>query len=451
VTTRAGPERPGGTASAAAGAGDTSQPAGRSWGARSAGEFGYAMSDLPVAIAGFTFVVVLLALGTGLAVTVVGLPLFAAGVLACRGAGAVERARARALLGVEVGEPAPFRPRPGFLGWLRSALGDLTGWRAAVYLLAKFPVGLATFVLAAAFYLAGPFLLLYPVIHLLGPASDGVDGRRHHLMTMEFGSWYADSWWGVLGLFVLGGLLLVNAPAVVRPMVAASGSLVRGLLGPTRYSQRIRDLERTRGRAVDDSAAALRRIERDLHDGAQARLVTVALDLGLAKETLDAAAAGEQDLDQARHLVQAAHTNAKQALTELRDLARGIHPPVLDAGLDDALASLAGRSAVPVALHVHLPFRPSPAIETIAYFCTAELLTNVAKHAGARRALVHVGESAGLLRLTVADDGTGGASPDRGSGLAGLRDRVSAVDGTLHVTSPPRGPTVVTVELPIQA
>jgi signal transduction histidine kinase len=398
------------------------------------------MSDLPVAIVGCTLVL-LVVLGVGLALTVVGLPLLAAGVLACRGAGVAERARARALLGVEVGEPAPFRPRPGFLGWLRSALGDLTGWRAAVYLLAKFPVGLATFVVAAVFYLAGSLLLLYPVIRLLGSVMAGSDGHQHERM----------SWWAVLGLFVLGGLLLVSGPSVLRPMVAASGSLVRGLLGPTRSSQRIRDLERTRGRAVDDSAAALRRIERDLHDGAQARLVTVALDLGLAKETLDAAAAGEPDLDQARHLVQAAHTNAKQALTELRDLARGIHPPVLDAGLDEALASLAGRSAVPVALHVHLPFRPSPAIESIAYFCAAELLTNVAKHAGARRALVHVGESAGLLRLTVADDGTGGASPDRGSGLAGLRDRVSAVDGTLHVTSPPRGPTVIIVELPIQA
>jgi signal transduction histidine kinase len=284
-------------------------------------------------------------------------------------------------------------------------------------------------------------LLLYPVIRLLRLVVAGSDGQQHEQM----------GWWAVLGLFVLGGLLLANAQSVLRPMVAVSGSLVRGLLGPTRSSQRISDLERTRGRAVDDSAAALRRIERDLHDGAQARLVTVALDLGLAKETLDATEGGELDLDQARHLVQAAHANAKQALTELRDLARGIHPPVLDAGLDDALASLAGRSAVPVALHVHLPFRPSPAIETIAYFCAAELLTNVAKHAGARRALLHVGESAGLLRLTVADDGTGGARADRGSGLAGLRDRVSAVDGTLHVTSPPRGPTVVTVELPIQA
>jgi signal transduction histidine kinase len=417
-----------------------------------AAEFGYAMADLPIAVAGFVFVVVTFSVGVGMAVTFAGLPIIAGSVLACRVAGAGERARARAMLGVEVGEPAPFRPRPGFLGWLRSALGDVTGWRAVLYLLAKYPVGLATFIVAAVFYLEGLYLLLYPGLHLLGPMQTGDDGRRHHVLTMQFGPHaYADSWASVVGLFVVGLVLVACAPVVVHAMTRVAGALVRGLLGPTLSSERIRSLEQTRGQAVDDSAAALRRIERDLHDGAQARLVTVAMDLGMAKETLDAAEAGGTDLAAARQLVQAAHANAKEALTELRDLARGIHPPVLDSGLEEALASLAGRSAVPVALHVHVPQRPSPAIETIAYFCTAELLTNVAKHGHAGRALVHVGESGGVLRLTVADDGTGGASLDGGSGLRGLADRVGAVDGRLAVSSPPGGPTVITVELPIRA
>src|SRR5262249_37089315 len=143
-----------------AGIGAALQPAGRHPAVRYVAELGYAISDLPVAVVGFIFVVVVLSVGVALAVTVIGLPVLAAGGLACRRVGAAERVRARALLGVEVGEPAPFRPRPGFLGWLRSALGDPTGWRAAVYLLATFPVGLATFVLAAVFSLAGPFLLL---------------------------------------------------------------------------------------------------------------------------------------------------------------------------------------------------------------------------------------------------------------------------------------------------
>jgi signal transduction histidine kinase len=419
--------------------------------ARLAGEFGYAMSDLPVAIAGFVFVVVTLALGAGLAITFAGLPIVAASVLACRGAAVAERTRARTLLGVEVGEPAPFHPGPGFLGWLRSALGDVTGWRAVLYLLVKFPVGLASFIIAAVLYLEGLFLLLTPLLVHIGPVQYDEHGVGHPLLAQQFGPVYLDAWYEVLGLFLVGALLVAAGQYAVRAMVTMEGALVRGLLGPTRASERIRSLEHTRGRAVDDSAAALRRIERDLHDGAQARLVTVAMDLGMAKETLDAASPGELDLAAARDLVRTAHSNAKQALTELRDLARGIHPPVLDAGLEEALASLAGRSAVPVALHVHVPRRPSPAIETIAYFCTAELLTNVAKHGRARRALVHVGESGGVLRLTVADDGTGGASLDGGSGLRGLADRVGAVDGTLAVSSPPGGPTVITVELPVQA
>jgi signal transduction histidine kinase len=178
------------------------------------------------------------------------------------------------------------------------------------------------------------------------------------------------------------------------------------------------------------------------------------MKLGLAKEKLGggtAGAAAAADLDRAAELVDAAHRSAIEAITELRVLARGIHPPVLDNGLADALATLAARSVVPTELVTDIRSRPSAAIETIAYFCAAELLTNVAKHGRASRALVHVGESGGLLRLTVADDGTGGASADAGSGLLGLVDRVSAVDGTLRLSSPPGGPTVVTVELPTKA
>ena len=216
---------------------------------------------------------------------------------------------------------------------------------------------------------------------------------------------------------------------------------------------RVRELEQSRAHLVDDSAARLRRIERDLHDGAQAQMVAVAMKLGLAREKLNRAIDGtaQADLERVLDLVVAAHRGAKEAITELRDLARGIHPSVLDQGLGTALATLAARSEVPVELVVDLPERPSAAIETIAYFCAAELLANVTKHSGARQATLEAVHAPGLLRMRVTDDGTGGARVAARGGLAGLAERVKTVDGMLQVSSPPGGPTVVAVELPSRA
>jgi signal transduction histidine kinase len=219
------------------------------------------------------------------------------------------------------------------------------------------------------------------------------------------------------------------------------------------FARRVRELEQSRARLVDDSAARLRRIERDLHDGAQAQMVAVAMKLGLATKKLGGMidGTGQTDLERVLELVAAAHRGAKEAIAELRDLARGIHPPVLDQGLGIALTSLAARSDVPVELVVDLPERPSAAIETIAYFCAAELLANVAKHSGARHATLEAVHVPGLLQLQVSDDGCGGARIEDRGGLAGLAERVGTVDGRLQVTSPPGGPTVVAVELPSRA
>jgi signal transduction histidine kinase len=216
---------------------------------------------------------------------------------------------------------------------------------------------------------------------------------------------------------------------------------------------RVRELEQTRAHLVDDSAVRLRRIERDLHDGAQAQMVAVAMKLGLATKKLGRMVdgTGQTDLDRVLQLVDAAHRGAKEAIGELRDLARGIHPPVLDHGLGAALTTLAARSDPPVELVIDLPERPSPAIETIAYFCAAELLTNVTKHSGARRATLEAVHVPSLLRVRVSDDGSGGARVDARGGLAGLAERVRTVDGRLQISSPPGGPTVVTVELPSHA
>ena len=213
---------------------------------------------------------------------------------------------------------------------------------------------------------------------------------------------------------------------------------------------RVNELERSRAHLVDDSAARLRRIERDLHDGAQAQMVAVAMKLGLVREKLYDTIHGTAppELERVLDLVDAAHLGAKEAISELRDLARGILPPVLDDGLGTALTTLAARSDIPVELAIDLPERPSAAIETIAYFCAAELLTNVAKHSSARRAILQVAHGPGMVRVRVSDDGSGGARIEARGGLAGLADRVRTVDGSLQISSPPGGPTVIAVELP---
>jgi signal transduction histidine kinase len=227
--------------------------------------------------------------------------------------------------------------------------------------------------------------------------------------------------------------------------------LIRVLLGPTGLAQRVRDLERTRARAVDDTAALLRQVERDLHDGAQVRLAALALNLGMAREKLGADGDDLADVAALRELVDAAHRGAKDALAELRDHARGLHPPVLDNGLSDALATLASSSAIPVELTASIPRRPTPAIETIAYFCAAELLANAAKYSHASRVEIQAAVRDGALVLVVTDDGVGGADPAGGSGLAGLAQRASTVDGRRDIDSPPGGPTRVRVELPLRA
>jgi signal transduction histidine kinase len=217
---------------------------------------------------------------------------------------------------------------------------------------------------------------------------------------------------------------------------------------------RVQELEQSRTRLVDDSAARLRRIERDLHDGAQAQMVAVTMKLGLAIKKLGGmtGGTGQGDLDRVLELVTAAHRGAKEAIAELRDLCHGIHPPVLDQGLGIALTALAARSDLPVELVIDLPERPSAAIETIAYFCAAELLTNVTKHSGARHATLEAAHVPGLqLRVRVSDDGCGGARVGASGGLTGLTERIRTVDGRLQLSSPPGGPSVVTIELPSHA
>jgi signal transduction histidine kinase len=409
-------------------------------------EFLYAVVGLPIGIAGFVFTVVTFAVSAGLLVTFVGLPLMAVTGLAARYVGSGVRSFANRLVGAGVPAPHPFHANPGLLGWIGSCLTDGTAWRARLYLILKLPLGIASFTTAIAFWTYGIGGVTYAAWRPFLPCNTTSDGTCHRAIGFT-DSWQADTPSRVILVSLAGVVLMLAAPWVVRGVVALDRLAIAALLGPTTGAERVAELERTRAVAVDDSAATLRRIERDLHDGAQARLVALAMNVGLAKEKL----AEGGDPAEATRLLDTAHTTAKQAIAELRDLARGIHPPVLDAGLDAALATLAAHSAVPVRVSTAIPERPEPAIETMVYFCAAELLTNVAKHSGARAASVDVRTSGGRLWLHVSDDGHGGARVGAGTGLSGLAERVATVDGRLTVHSPEGGPTAVTVDVPLRA
>jgi signal transduction histidine kinase len=410
-------------------------------------ELRYVIVSLPVAIAGFVFTVVTFLLGVVSFGVLVGPPLLAVSSLGVRGFAAVSRGLAGRLLGTRVAPPPPFRPRPGVVGWIWSGVTDAASWSARAYLVLKLPVAAAGYWVAGWTWLGGLSGLTYPLRWVILDqmhVRDGMNPFPGSLTTLE----------GNLVAVPLGLALLITAPWLTRAVVGLDRVLITRMIGPVSLTERVRELEQTRAHAVDDSAARLRRIERDLHDGAQARIVAVAMKLSLAREDLGGTAGATADAEavqRALGLVEAAHGIAKEAITELRDLARGIHPPVLDRGLSTALATLAARSAVPVELVADLPERPSAAIETIAYFCSAELLANVAKHSGARHAALEAVHVPGLLRVRVCDDGVGGARTDRGSGLAGLIERLRTVDGRMEISSPPGGPTVVTIELPSHA
>jgi hypothetical protein len=436
-------------------------------------EFGYVLLCLPLAVAAFAFAEGTLVLGAALMFTIAGLAvgplLIAASSPGVRGLGSANRYLAGRLLGIRVAAPPPReQPKPGALGWISAALTDSVAWRTRAYLAVKLPVSLLGGYVAGFFWLGGFGYLTYPlwweIFHNVSYRVNGVIHADPVTNPGPFGRVDVPTLPDSFVLIPVGVVVLLAAPWLTRGVIVLDKALIARLLGPVSMAERVAGLERTRAHAVDDSAARLRQIERDLHDGAQAQLVAVAMRLGLAKEKLRGAGAaepgapelagsgrGQPDIDRAFELVDAAQHTAREAIAELRDLARGIHPPVLDRGLDAALATLAARSMVPVDLVVDVPQRPSPAIETIAYFCVAELLANVAKHSTASRAAVEVVHVPGLLRVRVSDGGQGGARPAEGSGLAGLAERVRTVDGRMDVSSPRGGPTVVTVELPSHA
>lgn len=401
--------------------------------------------NLGLGIAWFTVAVTLFSLSIGLMVTLVGIPLLVATVNFGRAVGAVERGRARVLFGVEL---PPF-PRPALEGsfWHRSrqVIGDGPGWLGLAYSMVALPWGIITFTVTVVVWSVSLPMAAFPIYQ--GFLPDGPDGGAYH-----FSDNYVLYGWGRFGyaaaVCVVGLLFLAAAPRIVRGVARADLWIVRTMLSPDpnrALSQRVEQLTVSRDASVEGAGVELRRIERDLHDGAQQRLVGLAMDLGLARERLNAGG----DPERATALVNRAHEEAKLAISELRDLVRGIHPSVLtDRGLDAALSALAARSPVPVDIHVKLEGRPPASIEAAAYFVVAESLANIGKHSRATRGSVRVTQRNDMLQIEIYDDGVGGAVEHPGGGLSGLRDRILAVEGRLRISSPPGGPTLLAVELP---
>ena len=389
----------------------------------------YLLAAFPLGLAYFIVLVVGVSIGAALAVLIVGLGILLAMLVAWRGMAAIERGAARVLLGVQIARPVDRRGQPPLeriVRWLR----DPVTWKSLVFVALKFPLGVVTLAAVAASAFFSLVFLFAPLIVLVTPVT-------------VFG-WIVESPLQALPLTVVGAPAVLLALHLYNGLAWLWGLFARVMLGPStvQLHERVDDLRDARARIIAAADAERRRIERDLHDGAQQRLVALAMDLGMARAKL------ETDPAAATALVGEAHEEAKRALAELRDLARGIHPAVLaDRGLDAAISALAARSPVPVGVEVATGRLPDP-VESAAYFVVAEALTNAAKHARAAEIGVRITRHRDLLIVEVIDDGVGGADPAKGSGLRGLADRVAGVDGQLTVTSPPGGPTVIRAELP---
>ncbi|WP_315987147.1 sensor histidine kinase [Actinomadura sp. HBU206391] len=378
--------------------------------------------------------IVFMGLGAGLVLV----PAVMAGI---RSYANLQRGWAKEWSGVDI--PIPYRHRPEFSGGItglwqqcRWLLGDPATWRDLLWLLFNIPVGLVLGLLPGC-------LVVYGIEGLF------VAPWLGHITFYGYGAiWPIDSLLDSI-LAVAQGMIILSVGLAAGPWLVKRYALfAQWLLAPTHkaaLSLRVHQLTESRSDAVDASAAELRRIERDLHDGAQARLAALGMSLGMAEDLLTT------DPQAAQQLLFEARQASGQALAELRELVRGIHPPVLvERGLDGALRALALSLPMPVDVAIDLPGRPQAPVESAAYFAVAEALANVVKHSAAARAWVQSHHADGRLVMLVGDDGIGGADSGKGTGLRGIERRLSAFDGTIAVTSPPGGPTVVTMELPCE-
>jgi signal transduction histidine kinase len=385
----------------------------------------------------FSFLVTAISFGVSTVITLIGIPVLVGTVYAWRWLAELERKLIGALTGVRIA--SPYRPAPATGGWwrrLQARLADPATWKDLLFLMLQLGLGIVSFTIAAVVLAAILGTLFAPVLYWAVP-----DGFQLGIITV-------DTLGEALALVPLGLLLgLVGVPALgaLGRLYGQLAALMLGTGNDPELTARVTDLQDARSRIIAAGDAERRRIERDLHDGAQQRLVALALTLRMAESR---AQAGDPETVK---LIKNAGDEAGLALTELRDLARGIHPAILtNRGLPAALEDLASRASVPVEVTESPDRRLPDQVEAAAYFVVSECLANVDKHAGADSATVAVREQHGALNVTVRDDGSGGAGLD-GSGLQGLRDRVGALNGTLAVASPLGQGTLVTAVIPLDA
>ncbi|GAB3209975.1 sensor histidine kinase [Marinactinospora thermotolerans] len=401
---------------------------------------GLGLNLVPLAVTGLILAVLVLVSVLSMVVWI-GLPLLLVSLTLTRGLADVHRTIAGQLLGEPI--PRPYLPTPasqGVSGITRRVavvLRDPATWRDFAWLWLNGVFGLLLALLPAALFLGGLFTLAMPLQLPFLP-----DDATLHVGLVPV-STPTTAVAAALQGFLLLAAFWVGTPHLIR----AHAHLARWLLTPAekaRLAARVAHLSASRADTVDAQASEIRRIERDLHDGAQARLVALGMSLGMAEEALT------RDPVQARRMLAEARESTRMALTELRDLVRGIHPPVLvERGLEGAVQALAITQHLPIDVDIHLPGRLPDPLESAAYFAVAEFLANTAKHSGAQRAWVRVNHGNGRLVMVVGDDGKGGAQATAGGGLAGIRRRLSAFDGSMHLLSPQGGPTIVTVTLPL--
>jgi signal transduction histidine kinase len=390
----------------------------------------YLLVSLFTGFVGGLIISILVPMAFGLSFALIGIPLAVVIARINRAWCGVERRRVAGVLGAAIPERY-VEFEGGFVRRSLLVLTDRQTWLDLLWMVLAIPLGVIAFAVAALAWLALPALLSAPIWLW------SIPGWLHtHVVAFSIIAPFLAVPAAVLGAWLL------------HPTALGHAKLAARLLGPSRselLARRVQSLSETRAGAVDAAVSELQRVERDLHDGAQARLVALAMDLGLAEQRLSSA-----DPNTAREHVAAARSQARAAMSELRDLVRGIGPSILqDRGLDAALTALVAGRTPPVDLYVRLPSRRAGARETAAYFVVAEALANARKHASATQVWVRVWEGDDhRLIVEVVDNGIGGAEPEGGSGLTGLRKRVAALDGEFEVESPPGGPTTVRAEFP---
>lgn len=405
----------------------------------------YNLSSFPITLAAFIISIVGLGLGVGTAVIWIGVPIMASTLLAMRGLAAAGRAQIPSVIRREISRPRykKAKAESSALRRFLTVLTDGQSWLNLLWAITVFPVAVIGFAVSLAWWAATLAVVTWPLYGWIVRLASGPENTGPYYATVWLG-WGGSYLASVAVTLLAGAILAATLPWVVRGLALAQGWIGKGMLTSlSGLHERIDELAESRDAATSAEADALRRIERDIHDGPQQRLVGLGMELARVKRQMEA------DPEAARRTLEEAIAQTRETIDELRALSRGIAPPILtDRGLEAALAALAARSMVPVDLATSVRGRYRASVENTVYFVVAEALTNISKHAQASRASVSVDDWGDRLVISVGDNGVGGAHVSKGHGLSGLSDRIKAAEGEWTIDSPAGGPTVIAAEVP---